>query len=207
VLDVHFVIVGVVIGAIGQASYVRDTVLGRSHPNRVTWFLWMAAPFLAFAAEIQSGVGLRALLPFTAGLGPLVVLLATFRNRTAVWRLSRLDVACGLLAAVGLVGWLATRQGVIAITASVAVDTLAWLPTIVKSWQEPDSESTGIWAGGLINASLTLLTLHRLTYTVAAFPGYSFVVAATQLVLVGGQLGPRVRRRRSGTQPAVPVRM
>jgi hypothetical protein len=197
-LDVHFVILGALIGATGQAYYVRDTVRGRTQPNRVTWLLWTVAPLLAFAAEINAGVGLRALLTFMAGFGPLIIFTATFVNRTgagrgAVWRVSRLDLVCGALSVLGTIGWIVTRQGLVAIGASIAADALAWLPTIVKSWQDPESESSGVFVGGLANATITLLTVRRPTAAVVAFPAYTLVVAVTQLILVAGRLGPRVR--------------
>jgi hypothetical protein len=197
-LDVHFVIVGALIGGAGQALYVRDTVQGRTQPNRVTWLLWTVAPLLAFAAEINAGVGLRALLTFTAGFGPLVIFTATFVHRAgttrpAVWRVSRLDVVCGALSVLGTLGWIVTRQGLVAIAASITADALAWLPTIVKSWRRPESESAGVFVGGLANSTITLLTVRRVTAPVVAFPAYTLAVAIIQLVLVAGRLGPRVK--------------
>ncbi|MFI5040847.1 MAG: hypothetical protein ACHQNA_03185 [Acidimicrobiales bacterium] len=199
-LDVHFVIVGALIGGAGQALYVRDTILGHTRPNRVTWLLWTVAPLIAFAAELNAGVGLRALLPFTAGFGPLVIFTATFirradSTRPAVWRISRLDAVCGALSVLGVIGWIATQQGLVAIASSIAADALAWVPTIVKSWSEPESESASVFVGGLANSTITLLTVDRLTAAVVAFPVYTLAVAITQLVLVAGRLGPRLVAR------------
>ena len=58
-LNVHFVFLGAAIGLVGQTFYVVDTIRGRTQPNRVTWLLWAVAPLLAFAVEIDKGVGLR----------------------------------------------------------------------------------------------------------------------------------------------------
>jgi hypothetical protein len=193
-LDVHFVILGAVCGLVGSAFYIRDTVRGLTHPNRVTWLLWGAAPMLAFAVEQQAGVGLRSLMTFTVGFGPLMVFAASFANRNAVWRISRLDYVCGALSIGGTVAWLLTRQGVVAIAASIAADSLAGLPTLVKSWKAPETESTNAYWGALANAGITLLTVTRFTTDVAAFPAYIVVVASVELLLVAGRLGPRSRR-------------
>jgi hypothetical protein len=194
-LDVHFVILGVAIGGLGQVAYARDALRGRTQPNRVTWLLWAVAPLLAFTAEVDAGVGLRALLTFAAGFGPLMILTATLISGRSAWRIAPLDIACGTLSIVGLVGWLATRQGLVAITASIAADGLAWVPTMVKSWQDPGSESVAVYAGAFVNASITLLTVTRVTAAVVGFPAYVLVVAAIQLVLVAGRAGPRFRAR------------
>jgi len=89
VLNVHFVILGAGIAICGQAAYVRETILGRTQPNRVSWLLWAIAPLLSFVVEIQAGVGLRSLMTLVAGLGPVAIFTASFVNRSSVWRLSR----------------------------------------------------------------------------------------------------------------------
>ena len=59
-LDVHFVILGAAIGAVGQTLYVRDTVRGETQPNRVTWLLWAIVPVMVTAICFNLvGDGLR----------------------------------------------------------------------------------------------------------------------------------------------------
>lgn len=60
-LDPHFVIAGAVIGVAGSVVYARDTLRGRTHPNRVSWPLWAVAPGIGFLAQL-GGVGLPAVL-------------------------------------------------------------------------------------------------------------------------------------------------
>jgi hypothetical protein len=193
VIDVHFVILGAACSLIGQAVYVRDTVRGTTHPNRVTWLLWGVAPMLAFAVEMQDGVGLRALMTLAVGLGPLVVVAASFVNRHAVWRVGRLDWVCGALSVAGTALWLSTRQGVVAIAASIAADALAGVPTLRKSWRAPATESAGAYVGTLVSAVITLLTVTTVTAAVVAFPAYIAVITAVEVVLVVGRIGPRLR--------------
>lgn len=201
-IDVHFVILGAAIGLLGSAFYVRDTVRGLTRPNRVTWLLWGAAPMLAFAVEVRSGVGLRSLMTFSVGLGPLLVVAASFVNRNAVWRITRLDVVCGVLSVAGTITWLVTRQGLVAIAAAIVADALAGLPTLVKSWRAPETESTSAYVGSLANATITLLTVTTATAAVVAFPAYIALIAGVEVALVGGRLGPRLRRLRPATPSA-----
>jgi hypothetical protein len=199
VLDVHFVFLGAAFGFVGQAWYVRDTLRGLTQPNRVTFVLWAAAPLLAFAVEIDQGVGLRSLMTFMIGVGPLAILAASFAapslGRAPAWRIGRLDYICGAVSVLGTLGWLATRHGAVALVAAVAADALAAVPTIVKSWTHPDSETALLYVGGFLNAAITPLTVHRVTLAEVAFPGYIVLVGALQVVIVGGRLGVRVRAR------------
>jgi hypothetical protein len=193
VLNVHFVIAGAVVGLAGSIAYAVDTVHGRTQPNRVTWLLWGAVPLLAFAVELRSGVGLRSIMALSVGLGPLAVFAASFVNRSAVWRISRLDYLCGALSITGTAVWLVTREGLAALCAAIAADALAGVPTLVKSWRAPESESSLAYWGALVNAAVTLLTVHTVTADEVAFPLYIVVIAGVELVLVAGRLGPRVR--------------
>lgn len=195
-LDVHFVILGAVIGMAGMLSYVRDTVRGVTQPNRVTWFMWAVAPLIAFAAEIQQGVGLRSLMTFVVGAGPLAILVASFWNPSSAWRIGPFDWLCGALSAAGLAAWLVTRHGTVAVIASIAADALAATPTLRKSWSAPQTESASAYVTAALNALITVLTIDRFTTADAAFPLYILVIASVESLLVVGRPGPRLAHRR-----------
>ena len=167
--------------------YVRDTLLGRVQPNRVTWLLWAAGPLIAFGVEIDAGVGLRALIALSTGLGPLVVFAASFVNPRAYWRTTRLDWACGVVALAALVCYLVTREGVTALALSLAADALAGVPTIRKAWAHPATERVNVYLGSLLNASITLLTIQHFLVEVVLFPAYIAAASLAGVLIVGAR--------------------
>ena len=193
VLDVHVVFIGAAISLAGTALYARDTFRGLTQPNRVTWLLWFIAPMLAFADEVSQGVGLQSLMAFVLGFGPLLVLIASFMNPHAVWKIGPFDVACGIASAGGLTVWLVTQNDTVALASFMAADFLAGLPTLIKAWREPETESVSAYLGGFINASLTLSTVTVWTTAEVAFPIQIIIFNFVQVVLIGGRLGPRLR--------------
>jgi hypothetical protein len=203
VINVHFVYLGAAIGALGGALYLRDTIRGTTQPNRVTWLLWAVAPLLAAAVEFNEGVGLRTLTTFMVGFVPLLIFLASFYNPAAVWRIRRLDYLCGALSVAGTVGWLVTRSGMVAIAAAIAADLLAGVPTMIKSWTHPESESISSYIGALVNAAILLLTVTAWTTAVVAFPLYIVCLASAQTFLLWAKPGPRYRRARAARSGAV----
>lgn len=162
--------------------------------------LWAAGPLIAFGVEIDAGVGLRSLIALSTGLGPLVVFVASFVNPQAYWRTTRLDWACGGVALAALVYYLVTRQGVIALSLSLAADALAGIPTVRKAWTHPETERVNVYLGSLVNAALTLLTIHHLQVEVVLFPAYIACGSLTGVLLVG----VRGSRRRHGVPPVTP---
>jgi hypothetical protein len=201
VINVHFVYLGAAIGAVGSLVYMRDTLRGTTQPNRVTWLLWAFAPLLASAVEFRSGVGLRTLTTFMIGFMPLLVFIASFHNPASIWKIRRLDYACGAMSLAGTAAWLATQTGVVAIAAAIAADFLAGVPTMIKSWTHPESESVSSYIGAVLNSGILLLTVVHWTTEVAAFPLFILCIASVQVLLVGGRLGPRLRQAGRVTPP------
>ena len=177
---------------------------GTTKPNRVTWLLWAFAPLLAATVEFQGGVGLRALPTFMIGFMPLLVFVGSFHNPTSVWKIRRIDYACGLMSVVGTVVWLVTRNGVLAISAAIAADFLAGVPTVMKSWTHPETETVHSYVGAVVSMAIVLLTITDWTFEVAAFPVFIVCMGSVMVVLVGLEPGPRLRRSRAGGRPGRP---
>jgi len=182
--------------------YLRDTLRGTTKPNRVTWLLWAFAPLLAAVVEFDQGVGLRALPTFMIGFMPLLVFAASFVNPASVWKVRRFDYACGAISVIGTLVWLITRNGVLAISAAIAADFMAGLPTVQKSWTHPETETVHSYAGAAISMAVVLLTIDHWTFDVAAFPIFIVCMASIMVVLIAFEPGPRLRRARERSEDA-----
>ncbi len=194
-IDERFVFVGLFLAVIGGLSYLIDTIKGKTTPNRVTWFLWALAPLIAFSAQLQQGVGLTALLTFIVGFNPLLIFLASFVNKKAVYKLTKLDLVCGVLSIVGIILWQVTDIGNLAILFSILADALAGVPTIVKSYKNPETESYAIFLLGAINAAITLLTIKVWDFAHYAFPLYILGICILLFSLIRFKLGPKIRKQ------------
>ncbi len=188
-INQNFVILGAIIAAIGSLSYLIDTVKGRVKPNRVSFLLWSLAPLIAFVAELKQGVGLQALMTFVVGFLPLTIFIASYFNKRAEWKLTRFDLTCGALSLIGLVLWYITKSGNVAIVFSILADGLAALPTVVKSFNFPETESGWPYFTSTISAAITLLTVKVWDLASVGFPFYILIVTLVISVLVQFKLG------------------
>lgn len=195
-LNQNFVIIGTLIGAIGSLAYLVDTVRGKVKPNRVSFLLWSIAPFIAFAAQIKQGVGLESLMTFSTGFLPLTTFIASFANKKAEWRITKFDLICGALSIFGLILWLITKVGNIAIIFSILADALAAIPTLVKAYKYPDTELAWPWIATDFGVVLTLLTLKGLTFANSGFIVYIFVVNTLIFSLVQFRVGEKFSLRK-----------
>ncbi|MBK7174271.1 MAG: hypothetical protein IPH84_13785 [Bacteroidales bacterium] len=194
-LHSNFVIVGTLLGTIGSVVYLIKTVKGKVRPNRVSFLLWAVVPFIAFFAQIEQGVGLEALMTFSTGFLPLTVFIASFVNKQAEWKLTKFDLICGVLSVVGLVLWMITKVGNIAILSSIVADALAAIPTIVKAYKFPDTEIAWPWIATVFGVIFTLLTLSTFTFANSGFIIYILVLNILIYTLVQFRLGEKFQSK------------
>lgn len=193
-INENFILVGVAIQFLTAVGYVIDTIKGKVKPNRVSWFLWMLAPGIAFFAEIKQGVGLQSLMTFIVAFVPLMVLLSSFVNKKSYWKLSTLDFICGAFSLAGLILWLVTKTGNIAIIFSILADMMASIPTVVKAYKEPESEGALVFWAGVILGGLTILTINNWTIAVAAYPIYILIMNLVIASFVSFKFGKILRK-------------
>lgn len=193
-INPNFVIVGVILQTIGSWSYLVDTIKGKVKPNKVSWLLWSIAPLIAFAAMIKQGVGITALATFIVGFVPLIIFIASFFNKEAEWKISKLDIICGVLSVLGLLLWLITKVGNVAIFFSIMADGLAAVPTIVKSYHYPETENSTIFLFGVLNSVIALLALSAWNFQSYGFPIYLLIVNIILVGLIKFRLGLALKK-------------
>lgn len=178
-IDPHFVLLGALLSVVGCSFYVRAVLMGSASPNRVTWFLWAAMPIIAFLAQIDEGVGLSSILTLSVGLGPAFVLASSFVNRGSYWRITTLDLVCGAISVAAITVWLFLDNPTMAVVMVVAADSVAALPTLVKSWRSPRSERSDYYILAVLNGAIAMLTLDSWRIVDWLFPAYVIAVATT----------------------------
>ncbi len=193
-LNPNFVYVAAILILVGDIGYLIDTIKAKNKPNRVTWFIWFLAPLIAFIAEFQQKVGLQSVMTLAITIVPLLIFLATFLHKESYWKLGKLDLICGVLSIIGLLLWMVTRVGNIAIIFSISADLLAGIPTILKSYTNPESESYLAYFMNTIAAVITILTITTWNFETYAFPIYIFLICLLITILVKFKLGKRLQK-------------
>ncbi len=192
-INENFVIIGVIIQFIGGLSYLIDTVKGKIQPNKVSWLLWSIAPLIAFIAEIKQGIGILSLTTFIVGFVPLLIFISSFVNKKAEWKLNAFDLTYGLLSIIGLILWYITKVGNVAIFFSILADGLASIPTIVKSYKEPETENHLPFTLGIPNSVIAILTIRNWNFQSYGFPAYLLFVNSIIAVLVRYKIGKKIQ--------------
>ncbi len=194
-IDERFIILGAFINFLGAMSYLTSTLRGKTKPNKVTWLMWAAAPMLAFSAEIKQGVGLISLTTFMAGFNPILILLASFVNKKSKWEIGKFDIICGTLSVLGLILWQITKIPNIAILFAITADGLAAIPTVVKSYTNPETENGAAYFVAMISGTIAILTIKTWDFAHYAFPIYIVAICLILFMLIHFRLGPKIQKR------------
>lgn len=157
--------------------------------------MWALMPLIAFFAMLPQDVGITALITtFLSGFIPLLILIASFVNKKAFWKITKFDWFCGALSLAGVAAWVVTREGNAAILFAIFADIFASVPTAIKAYRHPDTESWFNYFGGALNAFTTILTLEVLTFASVAWLLDIFVICCVLLVLIKFRIGEKFNK-------------
>ena len=176
-LPEYFAIISAIISSAGGLYYLYKTVTGKTKPNRITWLLWGLLPMITFAAQRVQGVESLSWITFAAGLVPLLIVLASFLNKKAYWKTQWRDYGVVIGAIFGITLWIVTDNPNLAILFLLAVDFLASLPTLLKSYRYPKTESWVAYAISTVGFGVGILAIQTYTFENYAFVTYLFLLS------------------------------
>jgi hypothetical protein len=168
----YLVLVGAGVALFGTLTYLKNTLRGATKPNRVSWLMWSVAPLIAAVAAFSDGVRWAVLPVFLAGFGPLIIFFASFLNKNSYWKLEKFDYLCGVFSVLALVFWAITKDPVVAIIFSIASDGFACVPTVIKAWKYPKTETGLAYITGLFSALTSFAAVKVWIFSEYAFALY-----------------------------------
>jgi hypothetical protein len=182
---VHYLVfVGAALQLIGGMNYFINTLKGKTKPNRVTWLLWSVAPIVGGIAAITNGATWAIIPVVMAGVPELLIFFASFINKKAYWKLGKGDYLCGAFAVLALILWAITKDANIAIIFSIIADVLAAIPTIMKSWSHPETESGLNFILGTLAQVTGLIAIENWTFSEASFGMYLFLMDSLLVAII-----------------------
>lgn len=176
---------GKVAGAVSLLAfvpYIVSILRRQSRPNRATWWIWAVLGTLLGASYYASGATHTVWVPVSYFVGPLTVAVLSVRYGEGGW--SRFDRWCLVGAGVSLVLWWAFSTPLVALVLLLTIDLAGGLPTIRKSYLDPESEDSLTWCLFLAGNTLNLFAVTTWSFALASYPVYMFLGSGVITVLV-----------------------
>ncbi|MEX2008132.1 MAG: hypothetical protein WD850_01420 [Candidatus Spechtbacterales bacterium] len=169
---------------IGGVPYLRDIHNRRVKPHVLSWIGWSFITALGGVAMYASGSTWATAILF--GNTALCISVAGYAilRKVGVWSTGPQDAIFFVLGMVGLILWQVLDQPALAIIFAMSADFFFGLPTIIKTYKEPSSETPFVWAMFALSGILSMFALRHLTFEEAAYPVYLMIYDTSMLLLV-----------------------
>jgi uncharacterized membrane protein AbrB (regulator of aidB expression) len=175
-LPEYCAVIGAIIGSLGGFYYLYETIVGNAQPNRITWLLWGIFPTVIFVAQRAQGVEGISWVSFVSGITPLLIVAASFINKKAYWKSEPRDYYLMAAAIIGIILWAITKNPNLALLFSLLADILASIPTLIKSYRHPQTESWIAYAVSTFGFGIGFLSLQSYNFENTAFVAYVFLL-------------------------------
>lgn len=174
-LPEKIIFVAVLLNLFGHFLYIRSIVKGGAKPNLISWFFWSLAPFIGVFFQLKAGAGLSVLPIFIAGLGSLLIMIAAILTKNGFWKMTAFDMYCGLFSALALIFYIFTHNLGVSILFAILSDALASVPTVVKTWNFPETENWGPYFLPIFSNLAGLLIIKDWSFPIYSF-GIYFII-------------------------------
>jgi hypothetical protein len=177
--------------------YIRDVVLGRTQPQRTSWFGFALLSIVAAAAEISDGAHAGAALACGSAIAFTAVFAMSVRRGVGGRSLRDVISFCSLCG--GLALWAATSKPIVAVAAILVADVGGIALTTAKAFRTPDSETLSTWVIDAFAGLLGCLAVLGLGFHDWLYPVYHLTA---NCVVAGAIVLGRRTGHRFATQPA-----
>ena len=183
-LPQYFIYISVLTSLYAGYFYIRDTLKGETKPNRVSWFIWFLVPMIVCLVQWDNGSKMAFLPIFMSGFIPLLVIIVSFWNPNAYWKLGKIDYICLALSLLAILSWLYFKTGVPATLFAILADGLAFIPTFIKSWRAPSTETAAPYYSGIFNGFVSAGTSSVSTFSAIGFAIYLIFANLAELAIL-----------------------
>lgn len=183
-LPSNIIYITVFVSLVAFFFYFKNIIYGQTKPNLVSWFIWMLAPFIGVFFQLKAGAGLAALPVFLAGAGSLFVIIFSLLKKNGYWKLTKQDIICGILSLTALIFYIYTHNLSISILFAILSDGLAFIPTFIKSWKFPETETNSVYFADIFNNVLGLLIIKNWSFTIYSFLVYLALFNAIEIIIL-----------------------
>jgi len=150
-------ILAALLAVAGNIPYLLDVIKRRIQPHPYTWLVWSLVSGIIFFGQLVKGAGIGALPTFAAEVFTIIIFIFSLRN--GFKNIIRRDTYFLTLALVGIIPWLLTKDPTISVIIVVAIDLIAFMPTIRKTWVYPKTETPVLYSMNVLRHILALFSL------------------------------------------------
>lgn len=169
---------------VGNIPYLIDVIQKRVKPHPYSWFVWSIVSMVTLIGGIQKGAGLAALAIAASEVFTILIFLFALRNgiKDSFKNVAKKDTIFLVIALLGLIPWFITKDPTISVVVVVCIDLVAFIPTLIKTYKDPESETYLLYSMNIVRHLLILLTVSQFNLA-TTFHSFAMIVTNTMMTL------------------------
>jgi len=140
----------------------------RVKPHAFTWLIWALLSGITYAAQFSDHAGAGAWMTGINTLACFVTAVLAFIFGTK--NVQRSDWCAFIFGLMAIPVWMITHHPLGSVVIVCIIDTVAFWPTVRKTWFEPQDESIQTFLLSGEAAAIALLALEHVTWVTALYP-------------------------------------
>ncbi len=175
-----FAITAALFAVAGNLPYLWEIIKGRVKPHPYSWLVWSVISGIIFFGQVQKGAGVGAIPTAASELFTIIIFL--FSLKYGFKHITKTDTVFLALALAGVIPWILTKDPTFSVVVAVAIDLVAFAPTLRKTWQYPKTEMPVLYGANVLRHILALCSLQ--SYNIATML-HSLAMLVTNSIMVG----------------------
>lgn len=169
---------------ISSIPYIRDILLKKTTPERTTWFIWGILLAIAFFAQLSKGGTWSLILTAADFLTVIIIFILSIKR--GVGGTTKLDIFSLAGAGISLILWYITSDAFYALILIIVIDFFGGLPTLVKAYKKPYSETTIAYMICSLGALVGVFSVGEFNFPLIVFPAwiclFNFSIGAMTII-------------------------
>lgn len=169
-LQFIFGLLGSIFTIICFIPYIISIFQGKAKPNRATWWVWAINGFILSLGNFAAGANYTMLPIICPVIAQFCIAILSIKYGEGGW--NRFDRRCLVASGVSFILWRILNYDLIAIILPLLIDILAALPTVKKSYYEPETEDLLTYILYTVGGLFTVLAIEQWSFQIAITPLY-----------------------------------
>ena len=180
-----FAIIATIMAIVGNIPYLRDVIKEKVQPHAYTWLVWSIVSCVTFFGQLAKGAGIGAIPTGASELFTIIIFFFSLKN--GFKHITKTDTIFLIVALLGLIPWALTNDPTISVIIVVAIDLVAFIPTLRKTYKYPHTENVWLYSMNVTRHTLALFALEA--YNVATVLHSIVMIITNSLMTIFIQTG------------------
>jgi len=175
-------LISIIFALITPIIWVRSIFKWEYKPQRMTRFLLLILSWIIFLSLIWEGKWAGFYLAIIQFFWSCIYFILSIKYW--MWGKSRLDI--WVLVSVMFIGciWYFTQSSRLTLILSIFVDILCFVPTFLKTWHHPFTESWLFYSSDVLAGLVSLFAISNIFTFGAIFSWYVFLLNLTMVLII-----------------------